>query len=432
MNTLLEQLTFNCAAGPHHEPDSSIDLSQRRLPIRAIAYYLPQFHPIPQNDEWWGKGFTEWTNVTKAIPRFAGHYQPRLPADLGFYDLRQVDVIRQQAKLARRYGIEGFCFHYYWFNRRKLLETPLAVLQANPDVDISFCINWANESWTRRWDGSEAHVLMKQDYSAEADIAFAHELETIVRDPRYIRIDGRPLVMMYRSDVLPDAAATVARWRQHFSWRGLPDPYVVMAQSFGNFDPRPYGMDAAAGFPPHVRKWNGQPLQKQQHLFDESYRGTIFNYEELADKMLSHGPTDFRLFPGVCPQWDNEARKPGQGTCYLGSTPEKYCNWLTRVCADTMATAPPEERLVFINAWNEWAEGAHLEPDRHFGHAYLAATARALQNVTTRAAADGSPLADRPHHGRLDLSLQLRLLLRRVARKAATIADHFSDALRSY
>jgi glycosyltransferase involved in cell wall biosynthesis/SAM-dependent methyltransferase len=383
--TLLEQLTANYAPGPHFEPDLGGQLAPADPKLSLIAFYLPQFHPIAENDEWWGKGFTEWTNVTKALPRFAGHVQPQLPSDLGFYDLTNRDTMARQIELAKRYGIAGFCFHHYWFNGRRILETPLNMLLADPSLDMPFCINWANENWTRRWDGHDEDVLLAQHYSPEDDIAFAESLIPIVSDPRYIRINGRPLVMLYRPGILPEPQATVQRWRDVFAKAGLANPYLVMAQAFGDIDPRPYGFDAATEFPPH-KVGITPPINAKLHIFDDSYSGHVLDYGEVARHATSLPAPDFRLFRCVCPGWDNEARKPGRGYALANATPRLYGTWLKAAARAAQAEIPDrDERIVFINAWNEWAEGAHLEPDRHFGHAYLAETARVLAGLDVKA-----------------------------------------------
>jgi lipopolysaccharide biosynthesis protein len=418
-----EQLTYNLGPGEHYEDAGEFSFSEPR--VRVIAYYLPQFHPIPENDEWWGKGFTEWTNVTKALPRFEGHYQPHLPGELGFYDLRLPDTLRAQAKLARKFGIYGFCFHYYWFAGRKLLETPLNNLLANPDIDIRFCINWANESWSRRWDGSEADVLMEQRYSEADDIAFARALESIVRDPRYITIGGRPLIMLYRPRVLPDAAATVRRWREQFKSMGLPDPYIVVAQAFGEKDPRPFGMDAAAGFPPHL--WWDLPSADNGAVqsLTTGYQGRRISYDELAQSAAEFDSKEYTQFPGVCPSWDNEARKPGRGMSFVGTTPHRYGAWLDNACRRTLRRQNSDERLVFVNAWNEWAEGTHLEPDRHFGYAYLNETGRVLSGLTSVSAYRNMPSVTPK------MQSATKQWFRKAARNGATVLERFAMFLRS-
>lgn len=431
---LIEQITFNTSAGPHYEENDPSALTVANPLVQLIVFYLPQFHTIPENDMWWGKGFTEWTNVTKAVPRFVGHYQPRLPGELGFYDLTQIDILRRQAALAHCYGVAGFCFHHYWFSGRRLLEQPIELLLSNPDIDMPFCINWANESWTRRWDGYEKSILLEQRHSPEDDIAFAKSLEPYFRDPRYIRIAGRPLLMLYRPGILPDAAATVARWRKHYIEAGIGDPYITMAQAFGEGDPAKYGMDAAIGFPPF---WAGGPKMQDLTLFDSKYRGDVVDYEAMATATIAGYTTNHRVFPGVCPSWDNEARKPGKGSCFTGSTPEAYGRWLNAACNASMRAFPKDERFVFINAWNEWAEGAHLEPDRHFGYAYLAQTARVLNNlvpvlfetVEMQPQVAMTTLAPKL---RPSVYRRVRRLARRTLNRLAGIAENISYKLRDY
>ncbi|MEA3002022.1 MAG: hypothetical protein QOH81_810 [Sphingomonadales bacterium] len=424
-DTLLEQHRFNVEPGPDYEAQPQ-GYEGGRPPARIIAFYLPQFHPIPENDEWWGAGFTEWTNVTKALPRFQGHYQPRLPGALGFYDLRNPDTLRRQADLARHGGIEGFCFHHYWFDGRRLLETPLANLLANRDIDLPFCLNWANESWSRRWDGTESAILIAQRHTPEDDIAFARSLKPIFDDPRYIRIDGRPLLMVYRPSLFPDAAATVARWREDFARAG-DNPYIVLAQSFQDLDPRRYGMDAAAGFPPHRVRDFVQPVTIRRR-FDPRLGTLAFSYDDAARNSIAYRPREFRLFPGVCPDWDNDARRNGQGVAFVGSTPRKYGAWLEHAARWVSTQAPPEERIVFINAWNEWAEGTYLEPDRHYGYAYLSETARALSRLTKET--EASDLDAIFSDSVSPAGLMLRSV-RRVARKGAGAADRVGRLLRS-
>jgi lipopolysaccharide biosynthesis protein len=377
----LDQITYNVNKGPLHEDDVDIDVNSLPSSVKLIAFYLPQFHSIPENDEWWGAGFTEWTNVTKAVPRFVGHYQPRLPADVGFYDLRAEHVLPQQAAMAKKYGISGFCFHHYWFGGRRLLEMPIESLLNRPEIDLPYCINWANEPWSRRWDGSYEEILMRQAFSAEDDINFARSLEPYFRDPRYIRVDGRPLLMLYRPQIMPDAKATVRRWRRHFTEAGLGDPYIVMPQSYSR-DPRRYGMDAAVGFPPFWTGADAPRIQDQLEPLDPNHACEVVDYELMGQRMVENHPSEFTLHPGVSPSWDNEARRTGRGSVFHGSTPAKYGAWLEAACRLAIGANPPSERLVFINAWNEWAEGAYLEPDRHFGYAYLRETARTLGRLS--------------------------------------------------
>ncbi|MEO7270606.1 MAG: glycoside hydrolase family 99-like domain-containing protein [Vicinamibacterales bacterium] len=349
--------------------------------IKAVAFYLPQFHPIPENDAWWGKGFTEWWNVARAQPQFAGHYQPHLPGELGFYDLRLVEIQRRQIELARTYGLHGFCYHHYWFGGTRLLRQPLDQLLANPDLDFPFCLCWANENWTRRWDGRDEDVLIAQQHSPADDLAFIRDLEPALRDPRYIRVDGKPLLVVYRPSLLPDAAATAARWREYCVAAGIGDLFLVATQAFDHRDPHEFGFDAAMEFAPN--NMGAPKILPPGTLANPDFSGIIYDYRYLVERARHYeSPGDYLLFRSVTPMWDNEARRPGQGAIFAGTSPDLYSDWLRSACRDALGRAS-DKPFVFINAWNEWAEGAHLEPDRAHGYAYLQATADALGDFPT-------------------------------------------------
>lgn len=344
--------------------------------VKIIAFYLPQFHPIPENDMWWGKGFTEWTNVSRAVPQFIGHYQPRLPGELGFYDLRVPEILHRQVEIAKKYGIYGFCFYYYWFNGKKLLELPFKRFIEDKQLDFPFCLCWANENWTRRWDGKEHEILISQRHSLESDINFIEHLLPIFSDKRYIRVNGQPLLIVYRANIMPDPVRTTTVWRKYCKNKGENEPFLVAAQTFGFYDPRTVGFDAAVEFPPH-----NISVPEMSHIvtiLNPNYNGEIYCYEDVIRYMTKSNETPYLIFKTVFPSWDNEARRPGRGRTFINSTPDLYKEWLKRVCEMTLNREDFEKRLVFINAWNEWGEGAYLEPDRKYGYAYLQATAETL------------------------------------------------------
>jgi len=349
--------------------------------VRAIAFYLPQFHPIPENDEWWGPGFTEWTNVVRARPLFEGHDQPHLPTDLGFYDLRLPEVRAAQAELARSHGLHGFCYYYYSFGKKRLLERPLMEVLRSGQPDFPFCICWANESWSRRWDGAEAQVLVAQDDSDATYRGFIHEVLPILLDRRYIRVNGAPVLLVWRVGRMPDAAGTAACWREAARAAGLPGLYLCAVQSHDmTIDPRAHGFDAAVEFPPSP--WHGQRIDpKTLPGLDPDFNGQVFDYRDLASRLVSREAPEYRLLRGVMTSWDNTARRGPAAFLFRGSSPREYESWLRATVAWTESHHPPEERLVFINAWNEWAEGAHLEPDQRHGRAWLEATARGLSRA---------------------------------------------------
>ncbi len=368
---------------PWHAPIAAVNL---------IAFYLPQFHPIPENDRWWGEGFTDWRNVAKATPLFEGHYQPQLPGPLGFYDLRLKEVMQRQIELAQQFGIHGFCFYHYWFGGTRLLERPVEQLLADPTLSIPFCLCWANENWTRRWDGWDDNILIAQQHSAEDDIAFIRDLLRYFHDPRYLRIDGKPVLVVYRPQILPDAAATVQRWRAFCKEEGL-ELYCIAAQTSGEAEAGLVGFDAAVQFPPHNSRLN--PIHKAGIAPD--FQGKIYDYEEWSRAYLKPSPNNsgYPLFRCVSPGWDNTARRGRQATVFADSTPDKYARWLEAACSDACRAHSPGQRFVFLNAWNEWAEGAHLEPDVRYGYAYLNRTAAVLERIS-RAELAAPPVRQAP------------------------------------
>lgn len=350
------------------------------LPATLVAFYLPQFHSIPENDEWWGKGFTEWHNVARALPQFEGHAQPRLPSDLGFYDLRNPQVMRDQAALAQAYGISAFCMYFYWFGGRTLLEAPVQQCLEDESITLPICLCWANESWTRRWDGHGDEILVEQRHSPEDDLAFIARVARYMREPRYLRIDGKPLLLVYRPGLLPDARATAERWRTWCLENGIGEITLAYVQGFERPDPRKIGFDAAVEFPPNLS--TPANITARQRLLNPDYSGEVLDWREVARDYSQRPMPDYRLFPGVNCGWDNEPRRPAQGRTYLHASPRAYRDWICQILTTRLSSKPASDRLVFVNAWNEWAESAVLEPDCRLGHAWLQATRSALQLVS--------------------------------------------------
>ncbi|MCF6341201.1 MAG: glycoside hydrolase family 99-like domain-containing protein [Bacteroidales bacterium] len=352
--------------------------------VRTLAFYLPQFHPIPENDAWWGKGFTEWTNVARAKPVFPGHYQPHLPADLGFYDLRIPEVMVQQAKLASGYGIHGFCYYYYNFNGKKLLDLPLNEMLKSGKPDFPFCLCWANENWTRRWDGRDEEVLISQEHSLEGDKNFIKDILPFLKDKRYIRVNNKLLLLIYRVEKLDNPRNTAEAWREIVKKELGEELYLCSVNNFTKeIDPASFGFDATVQFPLDFNpacKYESSTIAKTHQLENNDVKDYWFyNYDCIVKTMLNVKNPGYKFFRGAFPSWDNTPRRKNTGAVFLNSSPGKYQNFLKRTIDLTLKEQAGDEQLVFINAWNEWAEGAHLEPDMKYGHAWLEATKDAIE-----------------------------------------------------
>jgi hypothetical protein len=351
-----------------YQPHAAPPPQGTRRPCDVYAFYLTQYHRVAENDAWWGEGFTEWHNVVRGVPRFEGHYQPRIPAGLGFYDLDASHVMERQVALAKQAGLAGFAFYYYHFGTQRLLEKPLERFLADPSLDTGFFLIWANETWSRRWDGSESEILLEQTYPPAMPEMLATDLVRHFRDPRYRRIDGRPLLAIYRTGMIPDAANWIRQLRAAFAALG-ENPLLYLAQSFLDDDPRPFGLDGALEFPPHKisRKL---PLAMPDRGFGMNPLLKVWDYDAFVDRSLAERTPPFPLIRACFPSWDNDSRRQGAASVIHGSTPEKFRRWLGGLAdaAESAREAPP---IVCINAWNEWGEGAYLEPDRRFGYAYL-------------------------------------------------------------
>lgn len=363
--------------------DANIVSSQSIIAIRPkiIAFYLPQYHQIKENDEWWGQGFTEWTNVKKALPNFQGHLQPHIPIGKKYYDLSDGDVQIEQANLAKTFGIDAFCYYMYWFNGRRVLEKPLDQLIENRNIEKEFCVCWANENWTRTWDGNEKDILLQQVHSPESDRQFIKDAIKYLSDPRYLRIDGKLVLLVYRVDLISNCMQTAAIWRDEVRKAGLGELHLCAVQFYGIIDPTPWGFDAAVEFPPHGWLDQRNLADIPANLIKDDFKGHIFEYEKCITHAMSKPYPNYTWYRGVFPGWDNTARRQTTPHIFRGNSPDLFKKWLIEVLRQQIIMAKPEHQIVFINAWNEWGEGAHLEPDEHFGYGNLEAVNAALNEV---------------------------------------------------
>lgn len=340
----------------------------RKERTKPIAFYLTQYHENEENNKWWGQGFTEWMNVRRAVPMFDGHHQPRIPADLGYYDLvTDSSILPRQILMAKSHGIYGFCFYYYWFRGKRLLRKPLDIYLENPKLDLPYCICWANESWTRRWDGRDEEILMEQVHNAETDEQFILDVIPMLRDERYIKVDGKPLLLIYRIDLLEKPEASIERWKKICREQGVGEIHVAIVQSFDITDPYEYGADSAVEFPPH--KIGGRPIEPKPEGLREEFAGNIYSYKEMVERLSIVKKREYPLHPGSMLEWDNTARRMENANIYTEFSPELFRKWLIR--NHTYTRLYSQDGIMFINAWNEWAEGSCLEPEEKYGTALL-------------------------------------------------------------
>jgi lipopolysaccharide biosynthesis protein len=364
---------------PQYGEQARAELEPLSRRLRSVAFYLPQFHPIPENDEWWGPGFTEWTNVVKGRPRFPGHHQPHLPADLGFYDLRLPDTREAQAKLARDNGVDAFCYYHYWFGGRRLLERPFDEVLESGSPDLPFLLCWANENWTRRWDGLESSVLVRQSYDEADDHRHGKWLARAFADERYLRLDSKPVFLVYSASSMDDPRRTTRIWRDEARRAGVGEIFLARVESNRreHTDPTVLGFDAAVEFAPD---WTALPKGWRRIAREVAHRAKVVDsplvhhhvheYEAVARRMLAKPDPSYVRFPCVTPGWDNTARRDRGAVILNNASPEAYGRWLAEAARRAPAPAGADS-LVFVNAWNEWGEGCHLEPCQRWGHGFL-------------------------------------------------------------
>jgi hypothetical protein len=405
-----------------------------------IAFYLPQYHIIPENSEWWGPGFTEWTNVVKGRPNFDGHYQPHLPRELGFYDLSNIDIIRKQAEMAKLYGVGAFCFYYYWFSGRRILEAPVDNF-LHSDIDMPYCLCWANENWTRTWDGNSQGVLLEQKYLESDPQEFIESALPYFADSRYLKVDGKPMLVVYRAKDIPSTEKVFRIWRKAVHAAGFPDLHIVVVDFYDIARPDEVGADALVEFPPH--KFNGPEIapDKLPSIINKEFCGGIIDYAKIIAKSANRPVPDFTLYRGIMPSWDNTARRQNNPTIAYGSSPELFEYWLKYVRAYTREVISDRpDNFIFINAWNEWGEGCHLEPDQDFGLKYLdavksssyfdgslAGSDKARDVLITAASASIQMRHGYPKESTLEIEQRLRSTLKPIPR-----AQKISYKLRKY
>lgn len=348
---------------------------------RIIAFYLPQFHETKENNEWWGKGFTEWSNVRTGIPLFKGHYQPKKPLDNNYYDLSNIQVLDKQAKLAQEYGVDGFCFYHYWFSGKKLLNKPLEDLVKNTNIEITYCLSWANETWSRRWNGDK-EILIKQEYGEEEEWEeHIQYLLRFFRDERYLQIKGKPVFLLYRAFEIPRCQEMITYWDQRLKGEGFGGIYIVETLNGAQVRECIENSDALVEFEPMFTIKTGMKIKTRiyRYLFNHLKLYKIglkdcIKYDNVWSTILHREKgTNKRTYLGAFPEWDNVARRGKAGLVVRGGNPEKFEYYFQKQYEKSVEA---ENEFIFINAWNEWGEGAYLEPDEKHRFGYLEAIKR--------------------------------------------------------
>ncbi|BFT75370.1 glycoside hydrolase family 99-like domain-containing protein [Paenibacillus sp. P36] len=348
---------------------------------KILAYYLPQFYPFKENDEWWGKGTTEWNNVSKAVPQYIDHYQPRIPGELGYYDLRLKENIFRQIELAKMYGIFGFCYYYYWFDGKRLLEKPLDMLVEDKDLDFPFCLCWANENWTRRFDGTNSDVIMCQPETIESYQEVIKDISRYMRDSRYIEVNGKKLLVIYRPSHIPDFDKVISYWRNYCLENGIGDIYIIaIKEHTADLDLLGKGFNGVGEFHPGTVYRYCKDITNELNYIRNDFGGQVLDYRDLVENQKYFKYQTDKLYRSVMPMWDNTARRNNKGMIFEGASPKLYEKWLKDVLEESK-NKDLDDNIVFINAWNEWGEGTYLEPDKQFGYAYLQATKNAVEKV---------------------------------------------------
>jgi len=373
------------------------------LRAKLIAMYFPQLHAIPENDEWWGKGFTDWDNVRPALPQFDGHYQPRVPLNKRYYDQSELETLQWQIELAKSHGVYGFCHYHYWFDGKQLLETPTNMMLENPELDFPFCLSWANETWSRRWDGMDHHILIQQTHPPTKESWDKHFSYLIKAwsDPRAIKVSGKPVFIIYRPHRIERINDMLDYWRVRAEKAGLPGLYFIAQKQYAFPNEECIsGFDAIFQFQPFESIFAANSEQRQQsvahRLLSQVIPGrikhvlrmlcynhkpeklTFYNYDEVWERILeiqTDGPRT--VYPGAFVDWDNTARYKKRATIFQGACPERFEHYFTKL-VETMPERQIQENFIFLNAWNEWSEGTYLEPDEKYGYQYLEAVRNAL------------------------------------------------------